>query len=46
MHNKIIKKCTIVLRKMIEDVIIGGLYNAVVKRTDGIYVLPITALKP
>ena len=46
MHNKIIKKCTIVLRKMIEDVIICGLYNAVVKRTDGIYVLPITALKP
>ena len=26
--------------------IICGLYNAVVKRTDGIYVLPITALKP
>ena len=26
--------------------IICGLYNAVVKRTDGIYVFPITALKP
>lgn len=26
--------------------IICGLYNAVIKRTDGIYVLPITALKP
>jgi hypothetical protein len=26
--------------------IICGLYNAVVKRPDGIYVLPITALKP
>ena len=26
--------------------IICGLYNAVVKRKDGIYVLPITALKP
>lgn len=26
--------------------IICGLYNAVVKRTDGIYVIPITALKP
>ena len=26
--------------------IICGLYNAVVKRNDGIYVFPITALKP
>ena len=26
--------------------IICGLYDAVVRRTDGIYVLPITALKP
>ena len=28
------------------DSIICGLYDAVVKRPDGIYVLPITALKP
>ena len=46
MHNESSAKCTIIIASPKFMCVISGMIDYAYKRPDGIYVVPITALKP